>query len=53
MILVTVIQVFIIYFGGELFRSAPLTVKELFSAVILAATVLVFDLVRRIYRKLH
>ena len=46
MLLVTVIQLFIIYFGGELFRSIPLLPTELGVAVLLAGSVLIFDMVR-------
>ena len=50
--LITVIQMLIIYFGGTLFRSMPLTVKELLSVLLLSLTVLVFDSIRRIFAKL-
>ena len=46
------IQIFIIYCGGELFRSAPLSIRELFITFFIAFSVLVFDFLRRIAVKL-
>ena len=48
MALIAVIQVFMIYFGGELFRAVPLTAAELVSVILIAATVVPFDILRRI-----
>ncbi len=50
---ITVIQLFIIYFGGALFRSAPLSFGQLFSVVGLAFCVIPFELMRRIFQKLE
>lgn len=50
---IVVIQLLIIYFGGELFRSVSLTLKELLFVVLLSITVLVFDTFRRIFTKLR
>ena len=50
--LITVIQLFIIYFGGSFFRSVPLSCKELFLVVETAFSVLVFDTIRRLFVKL-
>jgi magnesium-transporting ATPase (P-type) len=52
MALISVIQLIIIYYGGELFRSYPLTVGELNLVLLLSFTVLIFDAVRRIVEKL-
>ena len=52
MTLISVIQVLIVYFGGELFRSTPLSVKELVTTVLIASSVLVFDVVRRTVARL-
>ncbi len=52
MTLITLIQMLIIYFGGALFRSTPLTPAELGCVVLLSSTVLIFDSIRRIFRKL-
>ena len=52
MLFISVIQVMIIYFGGELFRSTPLTLREFATAVAMSATVLAFDIVSRLFHKL-
>ena len=52
MSLITVIQIVIVYFGGSLFRSTPLTFYELGLVVLLSFTVFVFDGVRRVFQKL-
>ena len=52
MLFISVIQVIIVYYGGTLFRSTPLTSTELLFAIATAATVLVFDMVRRVFKKL-
>ena len=50
---ITAIQIIIVYFGGSLFRSAPLTFGELISVTLLSLTVLVFDSIRRFFAKLR
>jgi calcium-translocating P-type ATPase len=52
MLLITVIQILIVYYGGQVFRSMPLTLRELLTVVIFSLSVLVFDTVRRIAVKL-
>ena len=52
MALISVIQVLMIYFGGEVFRSVPLTFRELLNVVLIAASVIPFDMLRRIFKKL-
>ena len=52
MLLISTIQIFIIYFGGELFRSTPLTAGELLLALGCAASVLLFDTIRRVISRL-
>lgn len=49
---ICIIQVVMIYFGGEVFRCIPLTVGEIAMAVSLAFTVIPFDCIRRIVKKL-
>ena len=49
---ISVIQILIVYFGGTLFRSSPLTARELLTAVFAAFTVLIFDSIRRFFCKL-
>lgn len=45
--LVSVIQIYFIYFGGSLFRTYGLTLKELLICLGLAFTVIPFDLLRK------
>ncbi len=52
MLAISGIQIFMIYFGGDVFRCTPLTVKELWFAVGLAFSVIPFDIIRRIIYKL-
>lgn len=52
MAFIAVIQILMINFGGEIFRSAPLTFRELLNVVLIAATVIPFDIVRRIVKKM-
>jgi magnesium-transporting ATPase (P-type) len=50
---ITAIQILIVYFGGTLFRSAPLALRELITVALLSLTVLIFDSIRRIFAKLR
>ena len=43
-----VVQLMIIYFGGEVFRCEPLRVRELLRAALLSCTVLPADLLRKL-----
>lgn len=52
MSLITAIQILIVYFGGALFRSTPLTLRELITVALLSLSVLVFDSIRRVFAKL-
>ena len=52
MALISVIQMLIIYYGGELFRSAPLSSREVYMVLSLAALVFAFDAVRRTVTRL-
>lgn len=51
MILISIIQIFIIYYGGELFRVAGLSVYEFFIIILLSATVVPFDWLRKVIVK--
>lgn len=52
MLLISVIQIFMIYYGGALFRAMPLLAGELLRVVLLAALVLPFEMLRRILFKI-
>jgi magnesium-transporting ATPase (P-type) len=45
-------QVLMIYYGGAVFRTVPLTFEEFIPVILLSASVVVFDLIRRIAYKL-
>lgn len=48
MLLISVIQLFIIYRGGELFRAHPLMINEISMVILLALTTIPFDTARRL-----
>jgi len=48
---IIVVQIYLIYFGGELFRSFGLTLKEFEIMILLAASVVPVDWMRKIYLK--
>lgn len=51
-IFVVIVQLILIYYGGDLFRTAGLTLKELEIMILLSATVIPFDFLRKIaFRK--
>ena len=52
MAFITAIQMLIVYFGGDLFRSTPLSIGEIACIVLLALSVLAFDGIRRVLQKL-
>ncbi len=49
MLFVIVVQILLIYFGGDLFRTAGLTGRELLTMLCLAATVIPVDLIRKLF----
>ena len=52
MLLISVIQLIMIFFGGEIFRSVPLNLSEIGLVIALAFSIVLFDIIRRIFRKL-
>ena len=52
MLLISVIQIFMIYFGGELFRCTPLTSRELIFAITIAFSVIPIEFTRRLLSRL-
>lgn len=51
MISVLLIQLSMIYFGGEIFRCAPLSIKQLATVGVMSLSVIIFDMVRKIIVK--
>ena len=52
MLVIAIIQIIMIYCGGELFRAVPLRMGELFSVILLAFTIIPFDVIYRIFTRL-
>jgi calcium-translocating P-type ATPase len=52
MIFISVIQILMIYFGGTVFRTVPITAGELLGVLALAFTVIPFEIIRRMFYKL-
>ena len=52
MLLISLIQILMIYFGGAAFRTAPLTLRELISVILIAFSVIPFEVIRRILYKI-
>ena len=50
---ILLVQVYLIYHGGELFRTYGLTAKEFFIVLLLALTVFPVDFLRKIYLRKH
>jgi hypothetical protein len=53
MLAVSVMQILLIYFGGAVFRTTGLNFSELRLVILLASTVIVFDLARKIFLRLN
>ena len=52
MAFIAAVQILMIYFGGSVFRTVPLTFGEFVPVILLSASVVIFDLFRRIAYKL-
>ena len=52
MLLISIIQIVMVYFGGQVFRCVPLKAPEISFVITLAATVVPFEMVRRLVYKL-
>lgn len=53
MLFISCVQITMIYFGGALFRTTPLSAKDLAIAVLMSLSVIPFDFVRRLLYRLH
>lgn len=51
MSIICVVQLILVYYGGSLFRTHPLTIRELLLTLILSATVIPADIFRKIFVK--
>ena len=50
---ILLVQVYLIYHGGDLFRTYGLTAKEFFIVLIIALTVFPVDFLRKIFLRQH
>ena len=50
---IVIIQIILIYYGGTLFRTSGLTIREFIIMFILSLTVIPFDFLRKTYLKRH
>lgn len=50
-LIIVVVQLYLIYYGGELFRAFGLTLKEIQITILLAATVIPIDWIRKLIVK--
>ena len=53
MIFIVIMQIFMIYFGGSVFRTSGLTIKELLITIALSFTVIPIDNIRKIILRLN
>ncbi|MCL1884917.1 MAG: calcium-translocating P-type ATPase, PMCA-type [Defluviitaleaceae bacterium] len=53
MLAVSLMQILLIYFGGAVFRTTGLNFNELAFVIILASTVIIFDLARKVFLRLN
>ena len=51
MILISLMQISFIYFGGELFRAVPLKLQDLFTVILISFTVVIFDFISKVILK--
>ena len=52
MLLISVMQMAFIYFGGDTFRCVPLTMGDLIKVILISLTVVIFDFIRKLTKKL-
>lgn len=53
MLFISVIQIIMIYFGGSVFRTAPLPVSDVLKVILIASSAIPFEFGRRIFCKLN
>lgn len=51
-IMVFIVQLYLIYYGGTLFRTSGLTIQELIITIIISLSVLIIDILRKIFCKI-
>ena len=48
---ITIVQLILMYYGGSVFRTNPLSIKELLITIIISFSVIPFDIIRKIINK--
>lgn len=48
---IIVVQIYLIYYGGNIFRTKGLTIEEFIIMLLIAITVIPVDFIRKIYLK--
>jgi len=51
-LVIFIVQVFLIFFGGKVFRTTPLPLHQILALLGLAATIIPFDIIRKVVRDL-
>ena len=51
MLLISLMQISFIYFGGELFRATPLAFSDLITVILLSFTIAIFDFLQKLLSK--
>ena len=49
--MISIVQIYLIYFGGSIFRTYGLSLKELLFVLLMALSVIPVDLVRKVILK--
>ena len=53
LLIISVVQIIMIYYGGTVFRTVPLKISELLRVLVLSSTVVPIELLRRIFARLN
>lgn len=51
MLLISVMQMAFIYFGGDTFRATPLVISDLLYVILISFSIVVFDFIRKLLYK--
>ena len=49
---ISMVQIYLIYFGGSVFRTYGLSIRELFAVILMAMSVIPIDVIRKYILKL-
>lgn len=51
--IILLVQIYLIYYGGDLFRTRPLTIRELLTTIVLAFSVVIVDVIRKVVLRIN